>query len=412
MSEEDKELKRQKIEQNRNKRKLKIDSDDECKANRMETKKVKEESVSSIKSSIQSDDSIDESLGYLSLSPNSNVAEIVTAITESKSSSSVIQHVMKNQDAALKVMSKIINDPNQALLFISHLIKNPENGMLILSKMMAKSPLDALTVFTQFMSSPLNALQIIFKVVSSPHEILRFMEELTITPQNAMEIMQRFMTGPAESFQNISEKISKLNVPGRQAYCHNETIKSMLDISSLDSPKSISSMSSPSIANSPYYNDSNNNDYQQVASSILKEISQDVNSTKPFKINSIDSIINEAIKLEYNTPETISQIQNPCRELNEIETMKIQELLDANCALYAPVEDDHLSFLGFRDNSLRPEASQLIDPILLKVINLTAVAIRRLIKMSKKISGFKKMCQEDQIALLKVRFKKNSRHIP
>jgi nuclear receptor subfamily 1 group I len=37
----------------------------------------------------------------------------------------------------------------------------------------------------------------------------------------------------------------------------------------------------------------------------------------------------------------------------------------------------------------------------MKVINLTAVAIRRLIKMSKKISGFKKMCQEDQIALLK-----------
>lgn len=42
-----------------------------------------------------------------------------------------------------------------------------------------------------------------------------------------------------------------------------------------------------------------------------------------------------------------------------------------------------------------------MDPILLKVINLTAVAIRRLIKMSKRISGFKKMCQEDQIALLK-----------
>lgn len=42
------------------------------------------------------------------------------------------------------------------------------------------------------------------------------------------------------------------------------------------------------------------------------------------------------------------------------------------------------------------------DPTLLKVINLTAIAIRRLIKMSKKISGFKRMCQEDQIALMKV----------
>lgn len=41
------------------------------------------------------------------------------------------------------------------------------------------------------------------------------------------------------------------------------------------------------------------------------------------------------------------------------------------------------------------------DPALLDVINLTAVAIRRLIKMAKKINAFKNMCQEDQLALLK-----------
>lgn len=41
------------------------------------------------------------------------------------------------------------------------------------------------------------------------------------------------------------------------------------------------------------------------------------------------------------------------------------------------------------------------NPQLLTVINLTAIAIRRLIKMSKKISAFKNMCQEDQVALLK-----------
>ena len=41
------------------------------------------------------------------------------------------------------------------------------------------------------------------------------------------------------------------------------------------------------------------------------------------------------------------------------------------------------------------------DPTLLKVINLTDVAIRRIIKMSKKLAAFKTLCQEDQIALLK-----------
>lgn len=41
------------------------------------------------------------------------------------------------------------------------------------------------------------------------------------------------------------------------------------------------------------------------------------------------------------------------------------------------------------------------DPVLVDVINLTAIAIRRLIKMAKKINAFKNMCQEDQVALLK-----------
>lgn len=41
------------------------------------------------------------------------------------------------------------------------------------------------------------------------------------------------------------------------------------------------------------------------------------------------------------------------------------------------------------------------DPQLLSLINLTAVAVRRMIKMVKKINAFKNMCQEDQVALLK-----------
>lgn len=41
------------------------------------------------------------------------------------------------------------------------------------------------------------------------------------------------------------------------------------------------------------------------------------------------------------------------------------------------------------------------DPQLLTLINLTAIAIKRLIKMAKKINSFKNMCQTDQVILLK-----------
>ncbi|KAG5670522.1 hypothetical protein PVAND_000780 [Polypedilum vanderplanki] len=417
MSEEDKELKRIKIEQNRSKRKMKkegTESSEESKPSKLT--KIKDEgwsplSTSSVQSpDSKSEDSIDHTttLDRLKISSDSSVAEIVNAITEiPKESSQIIQNVMKTQQEALSVMSRIIHEPNQALLLISHLIKNPSDGMLIISKMMSQSPLDALSVFTQFMTSPFDALQIIFKVMSSPKDVLAFMTELTKSPQNALEIMNKFITTPSE--KTVTESSQELN-----SNC-NETIKSMLDVNSSNSSpnpivSSSSFISSQTTTNSPtsFYqdSDSNNNDYQQMTTTILREIAYDISvggkQSVSSKENSIDSIISEAIKLEYSTPQMVAQMKNQSRELNEVEIMKIQELLDANCALYAPIEEDQFSFFGMSDDlSIKADGTHFFDPVLMKVINLTAVAIRRLIKMSKKISGFKKMCQVDQIALLK-----------
>jgi nuclear receptor subfamily 1 group I len=415
MSEEDKELKRIKIEQNRSKRKMRQETVENDEDKPVKLTKIKQEEWSPLSAastqSPHSDTSEDQdqpvSLDCLKVSSNSPVAEIVSAIVENpKESSQIIQIVMGTQNETLSVMSRIVHEPNQALLLISHLIKNPSDGMLIISKMMSQSPLDALSVFTQFMSSPFDALQIIFKVMSSPKDVLSFMTELTKSPQNALEIMSKFMTTPTETLHTIS-KLFNDNLTKTSG---NETIKSMLDVSSSDS---VNSTASPqTIVSSPTssYNDSdsNNNDYQQMTTTILREIAFDISGGKQMPLskgNSIDSIISEAIKLEYNTPQMVTQMQSQNRELNEVEIMKIQELLDANCALYAPIEEDQLSFLGLGDDSsIKADGAQFFDPILMKVINLTAIAIRRLIKMAKKISGFKKMCQEDQIALLKVGF--------
>lgn len=57
-------------------------------------------------------------------------------------------------------------------------------------------------------------------------------------------------------------------------------------------------------------------------------------------------------------------------------------------------------FLYFTCFNLQTEKNPE-DPQLLMLINLTAIAIKRLIKMVKKINAFKNMCQEDQVALLK-----------
>ncbi|XP_034255825.1 nuclear hormone receptor HR96 isoform X2 [Thrips palmi] len=112
----------------------------------------------------------------------------------------------------------------------------------------------------------------------------------------------------------------------------------------------------------------------------------------PGVANSFDAILSEAIKLEFSaySPRTLSVPHLHAdgfplsRELNDAERAKLNELIVANKALLAPLEETSTG-----------------DPRLLDIINLTAVAIRRLVKMAKKINAFKNMCQEDQVALLK-----------
>lgn len=417
MTEEDKELKRVKIELNRNKRKIKTGTTEKASSEDLEQSqskkpvRVKEEwSPGSSTLETQSESSVNmdtdefqgKSLRFKSITNESSVVEIVEAITnDPHEASQTIQKMMGTQSEALSVMSRIIQEPSQALILISHLIKNPSDGMMIISKMMS-SPLDALSVFTQFMASPTDALQIIFKIMSSPKDVLEFMTELTKSPQDALEIMKRFLSVPGDTLTSINRLMSGADENHDECHsqCQNEMIKSMLEVSSVDSPNS--SVASPSsafqsivIPNSPTaFDNNNNNGYNQNTTKLLNEISEDINIKRsPIQANSIDSIINEAIKLEYETPQIM---RSSNRELNEVEVMKIQELIDSNKALYAPVDED-LSNLVFGEIKSEPG----VDPTLLKVINLTAIAIRRLIKMSKKISGFKKMCQEDQIALLK-----------
>ncbi|XP_013790291.1 nuclear hormone receptor HR96-like [Limulus polyphemus] len=94
------------------------------------------------------------------------------------------------------------------------------------------------------------------------------------------------------------------------------------------------------------------------------------------------SVIDLAVKVEFD--DIPLQSQDYCEEkLTEAEKAKLTELIIANEVLKMPLSYGNP------------------DPSLLDVINMTDHAIRRLIKMSKRIYSFKTLCQEDQISLLK-----------
>ncbi|XP_026668413.1 uncharacterized protein LOC108623829 isoform X2 [Ceratina calcarata] len=145
--------------------------------------------------------------------------------------------------------------------------------------------------------------------------------------------------------------------------------------------------------------DPNSNHWNRSLSDVTKDVLQDVRRV-PIAANSIESILCEAIKLEFSAYSALGGMETR-RVLNDAERAKLNELIVANKALLAPLDEDITNLIGedcefkFQNNFSR------CNPALLDVINLTAIAIRRLIKMAKKINAFKNMCQEDQIALLK-----------
>ncbi|KRT83125.1 nuclear receptor [Oryctes borbonicus] len=138
------------------------------------------------------------------------------------------------------------------------------------------------------------------------------------------------------------------------------------------------------------------NDAKQIAKVVLEEV-----RNTPVEANSIESILCEAIKLEFEAYSSIASYKGNSRELNDAERAKLNELIVANKALLTPVDDDISSLIGEDGRFKGKPDTILANPALVDVINLTAVAIRRLIKMAKRINAFKNMCQEDQVALLK-----------
>ncbi|OWA51497.1 putative Nuclear hormone receptor HR96 [Hypsibius exemplaris] len=72
------------------------------------------------------------------------------------------------------------------------------------------------------------------------------------------------------------------------------------------------------------------------------------------------------------------------------EREKIVELVRANESMMETNLEEETAVVRY------PETHRLVD-----VINMTDIAIRRVIKMAKRITGFKNLIQEDQIALLK-----------
>ncbi|KAF4532555.1 hypothetical protein B566_EDAN008479 [Ephemera danica] len=222
----------------------------------------------------------------------------------------------------------------------------------------------------------LGKMPLLSSLINPPKETITIDLGEPNSPHNEVEPML------VEAEIDLSIKAEPLSPPGLPplptAFLSSPSPKS-IDQCSFDGP-SASTLQTSTVINNPVIS-TRHTDTQSVSSAV----------------DSIESILSEAIKLEFEAYSARST-SSTSRQLNEAERAKLNELIVANKALLAPLDDDLSTLIG-DDCHFKTGAGH--SPMLLDVINLTAIAIRRLIKMAKRVSAFKNMCQEDQVALLK-----------
>uniref|UniRef100_W8C454 Nuclear hormone receptor HR96 n=1 Tax=Ceratitis capitata TaxID=7213 RepID=W8C454_CERCA len=240
MSEEDKLIKRRKIENNRAKRRL----NDNKKGSAAESAifdTISHDSQSSFDSGKDTANSGSATTMNHSSPTGSNVPirsppllesdseakpELMTSkeivefiVCDPDRASQAISKLMRTKDEAIAIVEKILTSQKDALRLVSHLIAFPGDALKIISKIM-NSPFDALTVFTKFMSSPTDALEIISKIVSSPQDVVQFIRNLMECPEDALDIMNKFMNTPAEALRIINKIFNTMNPPTRSDELH------------------------------------------------------------------------------------------------------------------------------------------------------------------------------------------------
>nr|AID52831.1 hormone receptor 96 [Tigriopus japonicus] len=106
--------------------------------------------------------------------------------------------------------------------------------------------------------------------------------------------------------------------------------------------------------------------------------------------DNLDDIVTVAIEAEFHVQNIRSTMHSLTgKSLNDRETDRLHELFMASRSLVEPLDLEKSPFSNADPKNL------------ISVVNLTDLAIKRIIRMAKKINPFITMCQEDQIALLK-----------
>ena len=320
----------------------------------------------------------------------------------------VMEKIIKSPKDAIHLISHFINTPGDALTIISKIMDSPLDALTIFTKFMS-SPTDALEVITKVIQSPNDVLQFLQQLMRHPEDGLEIMQKFMSSPAEALRMINSMMnqttrvdstTGgsasategqegdggietafieiqPSDSIMNSSAQQLKVMLDrmgehlsgGEGSPTSNLPSSSTLEEESecvgvtevLGVPEGPGGLETPHV---PLFGQGDLSGGLLGGQTTTQDI---IDMLINQSVSSMDSVVlSEAIKLEYEcTLPMVSGMPNASpsmylspsvsgmnmsngdgRALNEVEQAKLNELIVAHQALYAPVHEDISSLIA------------------------------------------------------------------
>lgn len=334
-------------------------------------------------------------INHLMGTPQDAILVMEKIINSPKDAIQLISHFINSPGDALKIISKIMNSPFDALTIFTKFMSSPTDALEVISKIIS-SPKDVLQFLQQLMRSPEDGLEIMNKFMNAPAEALRMINAMmnnhhvdsTTTDRPSSVEAMAVASSMQESVNDEEEEIndeSLIDIQPSDSIVNNSAqLKVILDrmgehLNGGGSPSPSSNVPTSTVEEEERMTPRGEGEKQNLPSfsmpfSLISGMggisggpptAQDIidmciNQT----VNALDSVLSEAIKLEYEcvmpagvgmpnaSPSSMyagsssSGVGGEVRPLNEVEQAKLNELILAHQALYAPVNEDISSLIA------------------------------------------------------------------